>query len=309
MKDASARIAADRSMEIVDGFADRSPFEILSPAEQRLPFVFNSPHSGRCYPKSFLDGSRLDSLAIRRSEDAFVDDLFLSIVPQGAPLIRALFPRAYLDVNREPYELDPKMFNGALPPYANIRSVRVAGGLGTIARIVSERQEIYQARLEVDEALARIETVYKPYHTALRRLLAETHVAFGHAVLVDCHSMPSSVRGQDTSPRPDFILGDRYGTSCSPTLSDAAFEILAGMGYRVARNKPYAGGFITEHYGRPAKGLHALQLEINRALYMDEERHCLHDGFARIAADMATFARHLTSIPDHDLPATPIAAE
>ncbi len=309
MNDVPTKASADSSIEIVQGFADSCPFEVLAPAQQRLPFVFNSPHSGRCYPQTFLEGSRLDSLAIRRSEDAFVDDLFLSVVPQGAPLIRALFPRAYLDVNREPYELDPKMFNGRLPAYANIRSVRVAGGLGTIARIVSERQEIYRNRLDVDEALERIEIIYKPYHTALRRLLAETHVAFGHAVLIDCHSMPSVVRGQAPSQRPDFIIGDRYGTSCSQTLSQAAGEILTSMGYKVARNKPYAGGFITEHYGRPAKGLHALQLEINRALYMDEERHSLHDGFARIANDLAAFARHLTAIPDHDLPAINIAAE
>lgn len=305
----AAKKSADRSIEIVDGFADRCPFEVLAPAQQRLPFVFNSPHSGRCYPRGFLETSRLDSLSIRRSEDAFVDDLFLSVVPQGVPLIRALFPRAYLDVNREPYELDPKMFNGRLPSYANIRSVRVAGGLGTIARIVSERQEIYRHRLDVDDAMERIELFYKPYHTALRRLLAETHVAFGHAVLIDCHSMPSSVRGQETMQRPDFIIGDRYGTSCSQSLSEAAFEILTSMGYRVTRNKPYAGGFITEHYGRPAKGLHALQLEINRALYMDEENHCLHEGFARIANDLASFARHLASVPDQDLPAINIAAE
>lgn len=309
MNDAPAKLSADRSLQIVDGFAERCPFEILRPAQQRLPFIFNSPHSGRCYPRDFLESSRLDSLAIRRSEDAFVDELFTSVVPQGAPLIRALFPRAYLDVNREPYELDPKMFNGRLPPYANIRSVRVAGGLGTIARIVGERQEIYSQRMDVDEAMERIEVTYKPYHTALRRLLAETHVNFGHAVLIDCHSMPSTIRGQELMHRPDFILGDRYGTSCSQSLSEAAGDILSSMGYRVARNKPYAGGFITEHYGRPAKGLHALQLEINRALYMDEERHCLHNGFSKIAADLASFAHHLTSIPDHDLPAASIAAE
>nr|WP_107991041.1 N-formylglutamate amidohydrolase [Breoghania corrubedonensis] len=274
-----------------------------------MPFVFNSPHSGRTYPRGFLESSRLDTLQIRRSEDAFVDELFASVVAQGMPLIRALFPRAYLDVNREPYELDPKMFRGRLPPFANIRSVRVAGGLGTIARVVGERQDIYSGPLDVSEGLSRIETLYKPYHRALRRVLAETHVAFGHAVLIDCHSMPSSVRGHDAQSRPDFILGDRYGTSCSADISEAATAILKGMGYRVAHNRPYAGGFITEHYGRPAKGLHALQLEINRALYMDEHRHCPHGGFERVAADMATFAHHLTAIPDHDLPAQPIAAE
>ena len=309
MDERSSRYPADASLRIVDGFTEESCVEILHPAQQRLPFVFSSPHSGRTYPRDFLETSCLDTLQIRRSEDAFVDELFLSVVRMGSPLIRAHFPRAYLDVNREPYELDPKMFRGRLPPFANIRSVRVAGGLGTIARVVGERQDIYSGPLEVSEGLTRIETLYKPYHRALRRVLAETHVTFGHAVLIDCHSMPSSVRGHDNQSRPDFILGDRYGTSCSADLSEAASAILTDMGYRVAHNRPYAGGFITEHYGRPAKGLHALQLEVNRALYMDESHHCLHGGFERVAADMATFTHHLTSIPDHNLPAQPIAAE
>ena len=309
MDELLGRYPADASLLVVDRFTEESCLEILQPAQQRLPFVFNSPHSGRAYPRDFLEASRLDTLQIRRSEDAFVDGLFLNVVAQGAPLIRAHFPRAYLDVNREPYELDPKMFRGRLPPFANIRSVRVAGGLGTIARVVGERQDIYSGPLDVEEGLMRIETIYKPYHRALRRMLAETHVAFGHAVLIDCHSMPSSVRGNDSNTRPDFILGDRYGTSCSADLSDAAADILTSMGYRVARNRPYAGGFITEHYGRPAKGLHALQLEINRGLYMNERHHCPHEGFERVAADMAAFAHHLTSIPDNDLPAQAIAAE
>ncbi|MDJ0932456.1 N-formylglutamate amidohydrolase [Breoghania sp.] len=293
----------------MDGFNEETCVELLQPAQQRLPFVFNSPHSGRSYPRQFLESSHLDTLQIRRSEDAFVDELFMSVVALGAPLVRALFPRAYLDVNREPYELDPKMFRGRLPPFANIRSVRVAGGLGTIARVVGERQDIYSGPLDVTEGLERIETIYKPYHRTLRRLLAETHIEFGHAVLIDCHSMPSSVRGHDSLSRPDFILGDRYGTSCSADISEAAADILTGLGYSIVHNRPYAGGFITEHYGRPAKGLHALQVEINRALYMDERLHCPHEGFDRVAADMATFAHHLTSIPDHGLPAPAIAAE
>jgi len=285
------------------------PFEVLAPADQRLPFVFNSPHSGRQYPSAFLDASRLDSKAIRRSEDAFVDELFASVVRQGAPLLRAHFPRAYLDVNREPYELDPKMFDGRLPSYANIRSIRVAGGLGTVARVVSENHEIYKHRLPVSEALHRIEQIYKPYHSTLRRLLAQTHVTFGYAVLIDCHSMPSSVKCQTTDSRPDFVLGDRYGTSCAPELTDLAAELLSGMGYRVTRNKPYAGGFITEHYGRPASGLHSLQIEINRGLYMDESDHVQHKGFSKLSADLARFAADLTAMPDAVFPADAIAAE
>eukprot|EP00873_Tetraselmis_striata_P013398 jgi/Tetstr1/433662/TSEL_000210.t1 len=283
-------------MEVISGFEDLEAFEVLHPAEQSVPFVFNSPHSGRHYPDAFLRASRLDKIAIRRSEDAFVDDLFQHVVPLGAPLLKARFPRAYLDVNREPYELDPKMYDDRLPSYANIRSIRVAGGLGTIARVVGEAQEIYQGRLCVREALTRIETIYKPYHQTLRRLLAQTHVAFGYAVLIDCHSMPSAIKTTDGGPRPDFILGDRYGTSCAAQLVDAATEALRDMGYRVSRNKPYAGGFITEHYGRPVKGLHALQVEINRGLYMDETKTLKHAGFDALTQDLDRLAKALVAV-------------
>ncbi|MEL7529232.1 MAG: N-formylglutamate amidohydrolase [Pseudomonadota bacterium] len=284
-------------------------FDVLCPADQRVPYVFNSPHSGRQYSQQFLASSRLDESAIRRSEDAFVDDLFAHVVPLGAPLLRAHFPRAYLDVNREPYELDPKMFDGRLPSYANIRSIRVAGGLGTVARIVSENHEIYRHRLPVEEALSRIEEIYKPYHSTLRRLLAQTHVTFGYAVLIDCHSMPSSVKCQTTDVRPDFILGDRYGTSCNSELTEFACSILRDMGYSVSRNKPYAGGFITEHYGRPASGLHALQVEINRGLYMNEATHERSSGFDDLFHNLKQFAQELIAMPDAALPADPIAAE
>lgn len=296
-------------MQVVSGFEDTKPFDVLHPAEQSAPFVFNSPHSGRHYPLAFLQASRLDALAIRRSEDAFVDELFSGVVELGAPLLCARFPRAYLDVNREPYELDPKMYEDRLPPYANSRSIRVAGGLGTIARVVGEAQEIYRTRLTVREALDRIETIYKPYHQTLRRLLARTHVTFGHAVLIDCHSMPSTIRSSDNGPRPDFILGDRYGTSCARSLIDQATDILRGMGYTVARNKPYAGGFITEHYGRPAKGLHALQVEINRSLYMDEARTDRSSGFAELSRDMRRFCEELVAGTDADLAPDALAAE
>jgi N-formylglutamate amidohydrolase len=296
-------------MQVVSGFEDMEAFEVLHPAEQHVPFVFNSPHSGRHYPEAFLNASRLDRLAIRRSEDAFVDELFSGVTRLGAPLLRACFPRAYLDVNREPYELDPKMYEDRLPAYANSRSIRVAGGLGTIARVVGEAQEIYRGRMSVREALDRIETIYKPYHLTLRRLLARTHVNFGYAVLVDCHSMPSTIRSSDNGPRPDFILGDRYGTSCALALVDRATGILRDMGYTVARNKPYAGGFITEHYGRPAKGLHALQVEINRSLYMDEARTDRNSGFEAFAADLVRFNEALVALPDAGLIPDALAAE
>ncbi|MBX4907685.1 MULTISPECIES: N-formylglutamate amidohydrolase [Rhizobium] len=268
-------------------------FEVHEPVSQTIPFVYNSPHSGRIYPPEFIAQSRLEGIAIRRSEDHYVDELFGSAVELGAPLLAANFPRAYLDVNREPYELDPRMFDGLLPPYANINSLRVAGGLGTIPRIVAENMEIYARRLPVQEGLDRVEAVYKPYHAALRRLIARTHVQFGFGVLIDCHSMPGNVRVAGCTTRPDFIVGDRYGTSASAELSRAAIAILEEMGFAAIRNKPYAGGFITEHYGRPSRGLHALQIEVNRAIYVDEVTLEKREDFAAVADAVAAFMRQM----------------
>jgi N-formylglutamate amidohydrolase len=298
-------------MRVVADFVTEPPFEVAFPADQTLPFVFNSPHSGGSYPAAFLERSRLDRRRIRLSEDTHVDHLFTHVTAFGAPLLRAHFPRAFLDVNREPYELDPKMFAGRLPSYANVRSIRVAGGLGTIARVVAESEEIYPGPIPVDEALDRIEAIYKPYHATLRRLLAQTHVRFGAAVLVDCHSMPSVVRGQDSRSRADFVLGDRYGTSASRTLVEHAADTLTALGYSVAVNKPYAGGFITEHYGRPARGLHAIQIEVNRALYMDERTLEPNANFHRLKADLVRFTAALVDFPALDLcpPAGRLAAE
>ncbi len=283
-------------------------FEVLRPRSQRIPFVYNSPHSGRIYPASFLAVSRLDERTIRRSEDTFVDELFMRCVERGAPLLRAHFPRAWLDVNREPYELDPKMFAGDLPSYCNVRSTRAAGGLGTIARVVAEHHEIYAKPLEVTEGLTRIESVYRPYHETLRRLVAETHAKFGLAVLVDGHSMPSSVKSREIRSRPDFVIGDRHGTSCAPEISESAAAFIRARGYSVTLNKPYAGGFITEHYGRPKRGLHALQIEVNRGLYMDELRFEKSPGFSRLQGDIGELAATLARVTI-DLAAFPEAAE
>jgi N-formylglutamate amidohydrolase len=278
------------SRSVVDQFDP--PFEVIEPTRTTTPLVFNSPHSGSVYPAGFLDASRLDALTLRRSEDSFVDELVAGVVDFGAPLMRAHFPRAFLDVNREPYELDPRMFDGRLPPFANTRSMRVAGGLGTIARVVGDSQEIYARRLSVEDALARIEHLYKPYHRMLQRTLQRTHRRFGLAVLVDCHSMPSSPCREDCA-RADFVIGDRYGTSASAVLTDVVDHALRSRGYAVTRNKPYAGGFITEHYGNPAADCHALQIEVNRALYMDERRFAKSQDFERIAADMLAVAQAL----------------
>jgi N-formylglutamate deformylase len=285
------------------------PFEILEPAGLRGPVLFNSPHSGRVYPRAFLTSSRLDLAALRRSEDTFVDDLIVGVVERGLPLMRANFPRCYVDVNREPYELDPRMFDGRLPSFANTRSMRVAGGLGTVARVVGDAQEIYAQRIPVDEALRRIDGLYKPYHRALRRLFTRVHRQFGAAVLIDCHSMPSTAGAKDERPRADVVLGDRYGTSCVGIVSETVEETLRHCGYAVSRNKPYAGGFITEHYGNPAAGLHAIQLEFNRALYMDERRYERSASFARLATDIGTLADRLADVPLEELRPYRAAAE
>src|SRR5947209_3139206 len=227
------------------------PCAVAEPDELRSSLVFSSPHSGNVYPARFLASARLDAMTLRRSEDAYVEDLFSGAEAVGAPLLKARFPRAYLDVNREPYELDPRMFEGKLPSYANTRSMRVAGGLGTIARIVGESQEIYARRLPVREALQRVEGLYKPYHRTLRRLIQRAIRQFGLAVLVDCHSMPSNggaAASKSDRLKADFVVGDRYGTSCDLSLVEVIETGLRRQGYVVQHRKPYAGGFITEHY-------------------------------------------------------------
>ncbi|MCZ0738608.1 N-formylglutamate amidohydrolase [Phreatobacter sp. AB_2022a] len=272
-------------------------FEALEPDVLVAPVVFNSPHSGRVYPAQFLQQVRLDLPTLRRSEDTDVDALFAGVVERGMPLVRAHFPRSMVDVNREPYELDPRMFDGRLPTFANTRSMRVAGGLGTVPRVVGEAQEIYARRLPVDEALMRIDTIYKPYHRTLRRVIAGAHRAFGEALLVDCHSMPSLAPAREDRPRADIVIGDRYGTSCSPVVSDLVESVLRGRGYQVVRNKPYAGGFITEHYGQPQAGTHAVQIEINRAIYMDERSYRRKPGFEGLQADLMLLAEGLMRLP------------
>jgi N-formylglutamate amidohydrolase len=231
------------------------------------------------------------------------------VVRRGFPLMRAHFPRCYVDVNREPYELDPRMFDGRLPSFANTRSMRVAGGLGTVARVVGDAQEIYNQRIPVDDALRRIESLYKPYHRTLRRLVSRVHQDFGVAVLVDCHSMPSTTGNRDERPRADVVLGDRYGTSCVAAVSETIEAALREHGYSVSRNKPYAGGFITEHYGNPSAGLHAIQLELNRGLYMDERRYEKLPGFAGIAGVLEGLADKLAALSSDELRPYRAAAE
>ena len=249
------------------------PFEILSPEAWTAPAVFNSPHSGTVFPSQFLRQSRLSRQALRRSEDCYIDELFSCCTAHGAPLLRALVPRSYIDLNREPYELDPRMFTGELPGFANTGSPRVAGGLGTIPRIVAEGEEIYRGRIEFAEARHRIEQIYMPYHRTLTALTNEVVAKAGEVLLVDCHSMPASATSHVThtlSGAVDVVLGDRHGASCSEDISLMFEEELRHHGLKVLRNKPYAGGFITQSQGAPHRGRHAVQIEINRSLYMNE---------------------------------------
>ncbi|WP_274425906.1 N-formylglutamate amidohydrolase [Chelativorans sp. YIM 93263] len=298
-------------MDVLADFTDVPAFQVTGAERQREPFVFNSPHSGRYYPPRFLAMSRLDATAIRRSEDSYVDELFAATAKAGAPLLSANFPRAYLDVNREPWELDPRMFREPVPSFANIRSSRVAGGLGTIPKLVGEGLDIYARRLPLSEALARIEDIYKPYHACLAELLLKTRETYGYAVLIDCHSMPGSVRAGDAgNTRPDFIIGDRFGSSAAAMLTDRAITLLKSRGYCVVHNKPYAGGFITEHYGRPFEHIHALQIEVNRSLYMNERTFERLDHFQNLVNDIRDFVEELTAFANQSFPSVPpIAAE
>lgn len=243
--------------------------------------------------------SPLDLVMLRRSEDCYVDQLFADAPTLGAPLVRALYPRAYLDVNREPYELDPEMFNDPLPAFANTTSARVGAGLGTIPRIVATRREIYRTKLFFREAEHRIETVYRPYHRALAALIARAHARFGFCILIDCHSMPSTglpVTAVGDPRTTDIVLGDRTGLSCAPAVTDAAETFLTQRHYRVTRNNPYAGGFTTQHYGDPANGTHVLQVEINRNLYMDEATLEPRPGFVVLRNDIRGLIARLVAL-------------
>ena len=291
------------------------PVDVREPQELNSPLVFASPHSGSYYPQGFVATAALDLATLRKSEDCYVDELFGDAPDLGAPLVRALFPRAYLDVNREPYELDPEMFDTPLPAHVNAGSARVAAGLGTIARIVASRREIYRGKLTFAEAERRINGVYRPYHRALRGLVQRARDRYGFCILIDCHSMPSTglPLTMDSDMRAlDVVLGDRAGLSCHGCVIDVAERALTALGYRVARNNPYAGGFTTQHYGDPAGGIHVLQVEINRALYMDEISFCRRPAFAGLKSDLWELMQRLQSMAvafAHDLTYQRMSAE
>ncbi|HJS84412.1 MAG TPA: N-formylglutamate amidohydrolase [Acetobacteraceae bacterium] len=267
------------------------PLAVARPLRQTVPIIFVSAHSGRQYPPTFVAAARLDPLSLRRSEDSFVDELFADAPAHGAPLLSALFPRAYCDANREAWELDPAMFEDALPAWVNTTSSRVSAGLGTIARVVATGEAIYRGRLRFAEAERRVRECWQPFHDTLAALIEGTRASFGACLLIDCHSMPANGGGRGG----DIVLGDAHGTSCGPGVMRTVEHILANLGYTVRRNDPYAGGFITRHYGRPREGIHALQIEIARSLYMDETRIERLRRFASVQRDMTSLIGQLAA--------------
>jgi N-formylglutamate amidohydrolase len=282
--------------------------DLRQPPRRAVPLVVASPHSGADYPEEFLAAARLDPLTLRRSEDCFVDEIFAASPDLGAPMIAARFPRAYLDANREAWELDPTMFSDLLPSFVNARSPRVRMGLGTIARVVASGEEIYARKLRFAEARHRVDTLYHPYHHALRRLVDETETTFGGYLLLDCHSMPSAASAVGGQAAADIVLGDCHGVACAPRIVEAARDFLARRDFAVTLNAPYAGGFTTGHYGNPWRGRHALQIEINRALYMDERTYRRKAGFDRLRREMTALVAHLGALMQECLAAPHRAA-
>ena len=259
--------------------------------------MYSFPHSGTYYFKNFLEQTNLDLANLRRSEDFYVDELFDESNVYGSLSIKANYPRSYLDLNREPYELDQSMFEDTLPKYINTNSKSVAIGLGTIPKIVSVNTEIYKNKIKWREIQARIEKIYFPYHAALKQLLIKSKYNFGYSLLIDCHSMPSNSEFYNLNQftLPDVILGDVYGKSCDPSITNLIESILSKQGYKVLRNKLYSGGFCTRNYGRPSENMHAIQIEINRSLYIDETNYIKKNNFKKIKTDMANLVRDLSN--------------
>ena len=246
-------------------------YDLTLPLRRTTSVVFASPHSGRHYPAEFLARSILDERTIRTSEDAFVDQLLDCVPALGAPLITARVPRAFIDLNRAPDELDPALVEGVRPVAHN---PRVSSGLGVIPRVVSGGRAIYRGKLTQAEAEARIATWWHPYHARLQRLLDETREEFGEAVLLDFHSMPHEAidsLAASGARRPDIVIGDRFGATAHPAVVERIEEAFERAGLRVMRNAPFAGAFIAQTYGRPSRRQHAVQIEVDRSLYMNEQ--------------------------------------
>ena len=257
----------------------KQAYSLLRPACQTSSVVFASPHSGRDYPEWFLRRTLLNAHTIRSSEDAFVDKLFESVPDFGSPFLVANAPRAFLDLNRSPDELDPALIQGVCRAPNN---PRVASGLGVIPRVVANGRAIYSGKMALEEANRRIETYWRPYHVRLQSLLDETCAKFARAILIDCHSMPHEALdavARTGARRPEVVLGDRCGASAEPDMVEEIESAFASEGLRVSRNTPFAGAYVTQHYGRPVRKQHAIQIEIDRSLYMDEARIELRPDF------------------------------
>ncbi len=283
------------------GAAEMRPpaYRLLRPADGRSGVIVCCPHSGRFYPDDLLRNSKLDRLALRRSEDAFVDELMAASPKLGATLLLADYARAYVDLNRSPDELDPDLIHDLPAGDRRVPSPRVLAGLGVIPRTVGDGVEIYAGRLSFDAAQARLNEVYVPWHAAIEGLIEAEREAVGQSVVLDCHSMPASASG---TPENDIVLGDRFGASCAPIYTTEAFSFLRSKGLRVARNNPYAGGYATERYGKPAQHQHSLQIEINRSLYMVEGAMSKRSSFAHVAEILSGLVARIVEIAETRVP-------
>lgn len=249
------------------------PYIVREPEKYCYPVVLDIPHAGSLYPDDFINQTCLEINSLRQAEDAFVDELYQEVFTLGISLLKARFPRTYLDLNRDMHEFDPKLYNEKLPSHYKTHSVRVSNGLGVIPRTAGEGIMIYDRKRRLDDDLVKIEHLYKPYHQRLRHMMHLMQNKFGKVLLINCHSMPSRTFLPDLASRPpDIVLGNRYGTSCHNIIMNSFEKAFQNYGYHVARNRPYAGAFITECYGAPSQNRHTLQIEINRMLYMDEKK-------------------------------------
>jgi len=296
----------DNRMDAATSNLAPPPFILDEPVGDRAAVVYASPHSGQYYPPEFVSAANIDLYQLRQTEDGHVDALYAAAPRFGAPLVKACYGRSYLDPNREPYELDPQMFRDPLPNHVNTTSLRVIGGLGTIPRIAANGAQIYREKMGFREADQRVRTLYHPYHQALRHQIQHAKRAHRFCIVVDCHSMPSvggPLDRDEGTRRPDVVLGDRFSTTCSPKLTELARNVLEKEGFSVGFNAPYAGGFTTYNYGRPNKGVHALQIELNRATYMDENTYERHKCFDEIAHRLSILIEALSQIKAVDLAA------
>lgn len=263
-------------------------YHLQLPAVRSSGVIFASPHSGRQYPPALLRETVLGPERLRSSEDAFVDILFADAPRHGAPLLAALAPRAWVDLNRGADELDPAL----IADVARIgHNPRVSSGLGVIPRVVANGRAIYMGKLTRAQAQDRLDSIWYPYHNRLQRLLDESLTQHGQAILVDCHSMPHEAlaASRRNGPLPHVVLGDRFGASADRAVMTWIEDAFTSAGLRVARNTPFAGAYVTQHYGRPTRGQHAVQIEIDRSLYMDEQRiqpHAGFDDFRRLLGDV-----------------------